>query len=435
MPLPSRKPEAALNELTATEMAAAIAAGSATSESVVRACIARIDAREPQVLAWQFFDAEQAIAQARAFDRSGRRGAIGGVPFGAKDIFDTCDMPTEMGSPIYAGHRPRGDAATVALSRKAGGVLMGKTVTTEFANRHPGKTRNPFDPARTPGGSSSGSAAAVAEFMVPLALGTQTTGSTIRPASFCGVVGYRPTWGDIRCVGVKEAAGSLDTVGLLARSVGDIALYRDVLLGREPEPVPAPAAPPRVGFCRTHFWPRVEPGTQRLLEEAARRLSKAGARVADVELPATFADIEETHSRISSYEFARNFTWEIENHWELISKTLRENRLKHGLACTFQQYRAARDHAERCRALLAPVFDEHDVLLAAAAAGEAPIGLERTGDASFCLIWTTTHVPCVTLPVFTGPHGLPIGAQLIGRRNGDRSLLAAARWVHAALAP
>jgi Asp-tRNA(Asn)/Glu-tRNA(Gln) amidotransferase A subunit family amidase len=434
MPLPARKPETRLNELTASEMAAAIASGATTSEAVVRACIERIEAREPQVLAWQYFNPEQAIAQARAIDRSGSRGALAGVPFGIKDIIDTSDMPTEMGSPIYAGNRPRGDAAVVALSRKAGGVLMGKTVTTEFANRFPGKTRNPFDPARTPGGSSQGSAAAVGDFMVPLAIGTQTTGSTIRPASFCGAFGYRPTWGDIRCVGVKEASGSLDTVGLIARSVEDIALYRDVLLGRPHEPLPELASAPRIGFCRTHFWPRVEPGTQKLLEDAAQKLARAGARVKDATLPAEFDRMEETHQRISSYEFARNFTWEIENHWEKISEPLRNNRLKHGLACTFEQYREARDHAERCRQLLAPVFEEHDVLLTAAAAGEAPVGLDSTGDASHCLIWTATHVPCVTLPVFKGPHGLPIGAQLIGRRNGDRALLAAAQWVYHALA-
>jgi Asp-tRNA(Asn)/Glu-tRNA(Gln) amidotransferase A subunit family amidase len=399
----------------------------------VRACLERIEEREPQVLAWQHLDPEQAIAQARALDRSGRRGALAGVPFGIKDIIDTCDMPTEMGSPIYKGHRPKADAACVALSRKAGGILMGKTVTTEFANRYPGKTRNPFDPARTPGGSSSGSAAAVGDFMVPLAIGTQTTGSTIRPASYCGVVGYRPTWGDLRCVGVKEAAGSLDTLGLLARSVEDIALYRDVLLGEKPVALPATERAPRIGFCRTHFWPRVEPGTQQLLEDAARRLARAGAQVTDVELPVEFAGMDDVHQRISSYEFARNFTWEIENHWEMISETLRNNRLKHGLACTFEAYRDARDQAERCRHLLATAGADYDVLLTAAAAGEAPVGLDKTGDASFCLIWTTTHVPCVTLPVFKSPRGLPIGAQLIGKRNADRELFSAARWVDRAL--
>jgi amidase len=310
---------------------------------------------------------------------------------------------------------------------------MGKTVTTEFANRHPGKTRNPHDPSRTPGGSSSGSAAAVADGMVPLAIGTQTTGSTIRPASFCGVFGYRPTWGDLRCVGVKEAAGSLDTLGLIARSIEDIALYRDVLLGGEPAPLPGESRAPRIGFCRTHFWPRVEPGTRAMIEDAARKLARAGALLEDVELPAEFRDIEDTHLAISSYEFARNFTWEIENHWGEISETLRANRLKHGLACSFERYRKARDHAERCRGLLPRAFGERDVLLTAAAAGEAPAGLAATGDASFCLTWTTSHVPCITLPVFRGPHGLPVGLQLVAPRNADRALFTAARWVYRAL--
>lgn len=434
MTLPARKPATRLNELTATEIAASVASGKTTREAVVRACLERIEEREPQVLAWQYLNPGQVIAQARALDKSGRRGPLAGVPFGIKDIIDTCDMPTEMGSPIYEGHRPKGDAACVALSRKAGGVLMGKTVTTEFANRYPGKTRNPFDPARTPGGSSSGSAAAVGDCMVPLAIGTQTTGSTIRPASFCGVFGYRPTYGDLRCVGVKEAAGSLDTLGLLARSVEDIALYRDVLLGNDPEAIPADAHAPRIGFCRTHLWPQVEPSTQELLENAARRLARAGAQVKDVDLPADFERIEDAHRWISSYEFARNFTWEIENHWEKISEMLRNGRLKDGLSCSFERYREARDLAERCRQLLASICGDYDVLLTAAAAGEAPLGLDSTGNASLYAIWTTTHVPAVTLPVFKGPHGLPIGAQLIGKRNADRALFAAARWVYRALA-
>jgi amidase len=429
----ARKPVATPAGMTAAEIAASVAAGKTTCEAVARAHLARIEEREPQVLAWQHHDPARVIAQARLLDQSGRRGPLIGVPFGIKDIIDTCDMPTEMGSPIYAGHRPRGDATCVALSRKAGGVLMGKTVTTEFANRHPGKTRNPHDPSRTPGGSSSGSAAAVADGMVPLAIGTQTTGSTIRPASFCGVFGYRPTWGDLRCVGVKEASGFLDTLGLIARSIEDIALYRNVLLGVDPEPLPAETGAPRIGFCRTHFWSRVETGTQKLIEDAARRLASAGATVKDVELPAEFQDIEDTHLAISSYEFSRNFTWEIENHWEKISETLRNNRLKSGLSCSFERYRNARDHAERCRGLLPQAFGDCDVLLTAAAAGEAPVGLDKTGDASFCLPWTTTHVPCVTLPVFKGPHGLPIGLQLVARRNADRALFAAARWVYNAL--
>ncbi len=433
MTLPARKPAASPTDMTASEIAAAVASGKTTCEAVARAYLARIEAREPQVLAWQHHEPAQVIAQARALDASGKCGPLVGVPFGIKDIIDTCDLPTEMGSPIYKGHRPRGDAACVALTRKAGGVLMGKTVTTEFANRFPGKTRNPYDPARTPGGSSSGSAAAVADGMAALAIGTQTTGSTIRPAAYCGVFGYRPTYGDLRCVGVKEASGSLDTLGLFARSIDDIELYRSVLLDADPKPLPDESRAPRIGFCRTPFWPRVEPGTQKLIEDAAAKLARAGAQVKDVELPREFDDIEETHRWISSYEFARNFTWEIENHWDKLSEMLRNGRLKDGLSCSFEKYRDARDRAERCRERMAAVFGDHDVLLTAAAAGEAPVGLNATGDASFCLIWTTTYVPCLTLPVFKGPHGLPVGLQLIGKRNADRALFAAAKWVYRAL--
>jgi Asp-tRNA(Asn)/Glu-tRNA(Gln) amidotransferase A subunit family amidase len=342
-------------------------------------------------------------------------------------------MPTEYGSPIYKGNQPKNEAACVALGRKAGGLLMGKTVTTEFANRFPGKTRNPFDPARTPGGSSSGSAAAVGDYMVPLAIGTQTTGSTIRPASFCGVFGYRPTWGDLRCSGVREAAGSLDTLGLLARSIDDLALYREVLLGALPQPVPAHTGALRVGFCRTHVWPQVEPHTQQLLEDAAQKLARAGLKVRELELPAHFERLTEAHLTISSFEFSRNFTYEIENHWDKISTMLRENRLKSGLECTFERYSEARAFAAQCRRDFASVVEDYDVLLTASATGEAPVGLNTTGNASNCLIWTSLHVPTVTMPVFKGPHGLPVGAQVIGKANSDRALFAAARRIYDAL--
>src|SRR5688572_1770592 len=227
-----------IHEWTAVEIAAAVRGGRTTCEAVTRACLERIAEREHAVLAWEFVDPDLAIAQARALDQRGVSGPLAGVPFGVKDIIETFDMPTAYGSPIYAGHRPRRDAACVALGRKAGGVVMGKTVTAEFAVNHPGKTRHPADPSRTPGGSSSGSAAAVADRMVPLALGTQTTGSTIKPGSFCGVFAYRPTFGEVRLSGVMESSGSCDTVGFYARTVEDIALHRDVLVGVEPEPLP-----------------------------------------------------------------------------------------------------------------------------------------------------------------------------------------------------
>ena len=419
-----------LHTLTATQIVAAITAGDTTCEAVARACLEHTAEREPQVQAWQYLNPEQVIAQARALDRNGKRGPLAGVPFGVKDIIDTCDMPTEYGSPIYKGHQPKKDAACVALSRKAGGVLMGKAVTTEFANVHPGKTRNPLDPSRTPGGSSSGSAAAVGASMVPLAIGTQTTGSTTRPASFCGVFGYRPTWGDLRLAGVMEASGSLDTLGILARSVEDVALYRDVLLGVEPEPVAESAPVPRIGFCRTHAWSRIEPTTQKLLENAAEELSRAGARVEEVTLPKDFEGLEDAHRWISGFEMARNLTWEFENHWDEISETFRNGRVKDGLACTYEQYVSMRNVMHHCRKLLLGVFDQYDILLAASAAGEAPVGTHPIPHPWVYMIWTTMHVPSITIPVFQGPNGLPIGAQLIAKHHDDRRLFAVARWAY-----
>ena len=427
-PAPAARLAARLHELTATEIAGAVGAGTTTCEAVARACLDRIAAREPQVQAWQYVDADRVIAQARALDAAARRGPLHGVPFGVKDIIDTRDMPTEYGTPIHKGHRPAKDAACVALSRKAGGLLMGKTVTTEFANVTPGKTRNPHDPSRTPGGSSSGSAAAVADFMVPLAIGTQTTGSTTRPASFCGVFGYRPTYGELRLAGVMEASGTLDTLGILARSIEDVALYRDVLLGVAPEPIAADVAPPRIGFCRPYFWERLEPATRGLLEAAAHRLSRAGAKVEEVALPAGVGELEAAHRWISGFEMARNLAWEIEHHWDKISEKFRDGRLRDGLACTYERYREMRECVEHWRRLLAPLLGGHDVLLAPAAAGEAPVGWEPVPHPWVYMVWTTMHVPSVTLPAFKGPNGLPIGAQLVGKWGDDRRLFAAARW-------
>jgi amidase len=303
-------------------------------------------------------------------------------------------------------------------------------VTTEFANLHPGPTRNPHDLTRTPGGSSSGSAAAVADHMVPIALGTQTTGSTIRPASFCGVFGYRPTYGEHRLHGVMEASGSLDTLGILARSLEDIALYRDVLLGVPPEPIADVARPPRVGLCRTHNWHQVEPTTQHLIEDAARRLAHAGATIADIALPPDFARLNEAHRWISSFEFARTFTWEIEHHWDEISETLRNGRLADGLSCSLERYVEMQELAESCRPRMDAVWANHDVLLTPSAFGEAPVGLPAFAGAPFYMMWTVLHLPTVTLPVFTGPNGMPVGAQVLARRHDDRRLFACARWLY-----
>jgi Asp-tRNA(Asn)/Glu-tRNA(Gln) amidotransferase A subunit family amidase len=416
-----------LNEWTATEIVAAIGQARTTCEAVTRACLDRIAARESEVRAWAHIDPDAAIAAARAFDRSGKRGALAGVPFGVKDIIDTFDMPTEWGTPIHKGRRPERDAACVALSRKAGGVLLGKTVTTEFANLHPGPTRNPHDLNRTPAGSSSGSAAAVADFMAPVAIGTQTTGSTIRPASFCGVFGYRPTWGEHRLHGVMEASGSLDTLGILARSVADMALYRDVLLGIPPEPPPK-IERPHFALCRSHIWSQFEPFTQTLIEDAATRLARAGARVTEFTLPAEFELLNDAHRSISSFEFARTFTFEIENHWNEISETLRGGRLQDGISGRFERYIEAKRLAQECRTRLDALLGGIDVLLTPAAFGEAPVGMPAFAGVPLYQIWTTLHVPAVSIPVFKGPAGMPIGAQLIGKRHDDRKLFACAQW-------
>jgi amidase len=416
-----------LNELTATEIVEAIGQGRTTSEAVTRACLDRIAAREGEVHAWAHLDPDAALASARASDKDSRRGPIGGVPFGVKDIIDTCDMPTEWGTPIHKGRQPERDAACVALSRKAGGILLGKTVTTEFANLHPGPTRNPHDLTRTPAGSSSGSAAAVADFMVPLAIGTQTTGSTIRPASFCGVFGYRPTYGEHRMHGVMEASGSLDTLGILSRSVADIALYRDVLLGIPPEPM-LTIARPHFALCRSHVWDQFEPVTRTLIEDAAHRLARAGARVTELTLPAEFELLNDAHRSISSFEFARTFTWEIENHWSEISDTLRGGRLRDGITGSFKRYVEAKQLADECRRRLDALMGGIDVLLTPAAFGEAPVGMPAFAGVPLFQIWTTLHVPAVSIPVFKGPAGMPIGAQLIAKRHDDRKLFACAQW-------
>src|SRR6201993_1280273 len=267
--------------LTAGEAAARLAAGTLTAEILIRDCLDGVRARA-EVKAWVWLDPEQALAKARAADRAGRPGVLAGVPVGVKDVIDTVDMPTQHGSPIYRGNRPFADAACVALIRAAGGVILGKTVTTEFANRDPRETVHPHNPAHTPGRSSSGSAAAVADFQVPVGLGTQTGGSTIRPAAFCGVVGYKPSFGEFSRVGIKMQCHNLDTLGVICRSLEDVALMRGVLLAQDVHRVDRASAAPRIGFCRTPAWDRADPDTQALLERTAAKLAAAGATLRDV---------------------------------------------------------------------------------------------------------------------------------------------------------
>ncbi|HZJ12656.1 MAG TPA: amidase, partial [Methyloceanibacter sp.] len=291
-----------VHDLTAGEARREMEAGRLTAVAYLESLLGRIAEREEAVGAFETLDAERALARAASLDRGPARGALHGIPFGAKDIIDSADFPTRLGSPIFAGNQPMSDAACIAMPEAAGGILIGKTVTTEFGNVHPGRTRNPFDPARTPGGSSSGSAAAVGDRMVPLAIGTQTTASTIRPASFCGVFGFVPSYGDVSLSGVRQASGSLDRLGLFARSAEDINLFRRTIQGRAPAPLGEVDGALRIGFCKTHLWDGLDPSTQAFLEHAATQISAAGARVTEAVLPPDFADLVEAHRRISSFE-------------------------------------------------------------------------------------------------------------------------------------
>jgi amidase len=420
-----------LERLTVGEAARRLERGAVTSEALVRACLDRIAAREAVVGAWAHLDPEMALAEARERDRSPRRGPLHGVPVGIKDIIDTADMPTAYGSPIYAGCRPTADAACVALLREAGAVILGKTVTTEFAAVTPGKTANPHRPAHTPGGSSSGSAAAVADFMVPAALGSQTVGSTIRPASYCGVVGFKPTYGALSLAGVKAQAESLDTLGLLTRAVDDLVLLSNALLGvTQAFDAPPRETPPRLGFCRSPHWPKAQASTIRVMDEAVRLYSAAGARIEEVTLSESFDRALPAQWTILSFEFARVLAYERTRQRDRLSERLR-TLLDAGMEIPAADYRSALAVAAACRAEIAPVFGRVDALLTPAAAGEAPEGLTSPSDLLFQRLWTALYLPVLTLPGFRGETGLPVGIQLVGRHGGDGALLSVARWAEA----
>ena len=421
-----------LNLLSAAEAVRLIATGRITAEQLVRACLDRIAVRDSEVRAWAHCDPDAAIAQARAVDRSGARGVLAGVPVGFKDVIDTADMPSQYNSPIYSGNRPRSDAACVALVRNAGGIVLGKTVTTEFAWRFPGPTRNPHNLAHTPGGSSSGSAAALADFMAPLAFGTQTGGSTIRPAAYCGIVGYKPSFGTINRAGLKVLAESLDTLGVMARTVEDCALLVHAVSGRVlPDFAAVPSRAPRIGLCRTSRWKDASADTQALLESTAATLSAKGASVHEVKLPADFERLFEEQLLIMDFEAARALAWERFNHPNLLSDPLR-NRLAAMAETPRESYEEAMRHALACRHVLARIFADCDVLLTPSATGEAPVGIESCGSSLFNRCWTLLGVPCLTLPMGRGASGLPLGVQLVGNYDDDARLLVAAEWVRRA---
>jgi Asp-tRNA(Asn)/Glu-tRNA(Gln) amidotransferase A subunit family amidase len=432
-------------ELSAADAARKIRDGLLTSEELVQSCLERIRTLEPSVQAWTFLDGEHALAQARAADerkRSGEPiGALHGVPVGIKDIIDTADMPTENGTVLHQGRTPSDDAAVVAMLRGAGAVILGKTVTTECAYFSPGKTRNPHNPEHTPGGSSSGSAAAVAAGMVPLALGSQTNGSTIRPAAFCGVYGFKPTHGLVPRSGILELSRTLDHVGLFARTIDDIALLAEELSGYDagdPDTRPRARVPfqmmsaeepptePMLAFVKTPHWGKVDAEAREAFAELTGAL---GARVEEVELFPSATEAWNWHKIIMEAEMAANF----EREWEQ-----GRNRLSDQLRSLLERGREIRavDYRRALRGIRPTVesFDElfmerYDAILTPAAPGTAPKGLAATGDPSFCTLWTLCGMPSISLPLLQGSDGLPLGVQLVGRRGFDARLLRTARWL------
>jgi amidase len=418
-----------LNKLSAADVAKGIAARKFTVEAVVRDCLDRIAAREPVVHAWATIDPDYALMQARALDRMpSPKGPLHGVPIGVKDIIATEHLPTEMGSPLYKGHRSHGDAACVALARMAGAVILGKTVTAEFAGMFPGPTANPHNPAHTPGGSSQGSAASVADFHVPLAYGTQTGGSVLRPASYCGCIGFKPTFNLINRQGICFAAETLDTIGFLARTVDDVEFITAVLVNKPPAYLKLDR-PPRLGLCRTPLWDTAEEPTKHAVEDAAARLAKAGASIKEIVLPEEFDRLYYTaRETINNYERSKSMAPDWQHHPDQISKVLGD-RIRKGFAMNHADYVAALQLAERCRARIDDAYADVDAILSPCVNGEPPKGLHFAGEPAFQQFWTVLNGPTMSLPTHTGPNGLPVGIQLVAPRYRDDQLFACARWV------
>jgi Asp-tRNA(Asn)/Glu-tRNA(Gln) amidotransferase A subunit family amidase len=421
--------------LSVRGIVAAIAAGGLTASAVAEAYLEAIAARENEVRAFAFLDPVLVRAQAIKLDRAGRRKtlALRGVPLAVKDIIKTKDQPTECNSPIYRGYRPKTDADCVAAVRDAGALIIGKTVTTEFAGRHPGPTRNPWDLRRTPGGSSSGSAAAVAAGFAPLAFGTQTGGSVIRPAAYCGIVGYKATLGALSAGGIKPLALGFDALGVMARTPEDILLAHAVLAG-VPDRRPKLSRKPRFGLLRGPAWRLTTAASRDAVSKTASRLRGLGATVEEIKLPAAFDDIITVQEIVSSHLIAASFRWEWQHHRDQISPSFRHT-IETGLAWPSEKIAAAWASTHTCLDLMNAILAGYDALVTPAATGEAGIGIADTGSAACNVMWSLLGPPAVTLPLARGPAGMPIGVQFIAARREDRRLLAVTDWILKKLGP
>jgi Asp-tRNA(Asn)/Glu-tRNA(Gln) amidotransferase A subunit family amidase len=413
---------------------AAIEAGRLTASEVAEAYLDAIAAREGELRAFAYLDPALVRTEAKKLDRVKRRKMpLRGVPFAVKDIIKTNDQPTECNSPIYRGYRPKADADCVAAVRGAGALIIGKTVTTEFAGRHPGPTRNPWDPKRTPGGSSSGSAAAIAAGFAPLAFGTQTGGSVIRPASYCGIVGYKSTLGGLSIGGIKPLALCFDALGVMAATPDDVLVAHAVLAG-VPDSTPKPSRRPRLAVVKTPAWDLAEPASRSAVNRTASRLRAAGASLETIKLPPDFDNIIAVHEIISSHIIADTYRWEWQHHRDKLSPSFRQT-IEKGLAWSHETLGAAWASAHTCLDLLNDILRQYDALVTPAALGEAGIGIADTGSAACNAMWSLLGPPAVTLPLARGPAGMPLGVQFVAARRDDRRLLGLADWVFKKLGP
>ncbi|MCW5692087.1 MAG: amidase [Pseudolabrys sp.] len=432
-----------LTGLTAIEAAEHIANGDFSSEEYVGACLDRIAAIDGEVHAFVHLDPDAALAQAREVDERRRNGQpiglLHGIPVAIKDIFDTADYPTECGTAVLKGRQPMQDSAVAARLREAGAVIIGKTVTTECAYFSPGPTRNPHDLTRTPGGSSSGSAAAVAAAMVPLAVGSQTNGSVIRPAAFCGVYGVKPSHGLISRAGALMLSRTLDHVGVMARSLADAALILEVLAGydaadADTRPVASPdyleqvaeppPVPPRLAFVRTPAWDKADPATHAAFSELAASL---GEQVSEIDLPDDYAAAWDDHHVIMATDMAHNLDPLLQRGGDVLSQQLRDL-MTEGRSFSAVRYLQARQNGKAYATGIGKLFDEFDAILTPSTPGVAPVG-EATGSPAFNTLWSLTGLPAVTLPLLNGEGGMPLGVQLVGATRDDARLLRTANWL------
>ncbi len=424
----------ALHEQSASALVPQLERREITSEQLVHACLERIQAREGDVRAWEYLAVDSALEQARQLDRRPVQGLLHGIPIAVKDLFDTADMPTTYGSSIYASHKPIADAAAVALCRAQGGLMLGKTVTTEFATFKPGKTRNPHGITHTPGGSSSGSAAAVADCMVPLAFASQTAASVIRPAAFCGVVGYKPSFGLVNRTGVKALSDTLDTIGFIARSVDDVALFAAATTGDRGLLQLDVSHAPRIAMCHTHEWPHADEDTHKAFEHSARVLALAGIPIRELELPLLFSQLMQAQKEIMAFDVVRSLAHERLRQPHLLSDQLNQV-INTGLEISVERHYANLQLAQSARGMVSNAFGAFEVLLAPSAIGEAPDTLTQTGDPVFSRVWTLLGLPCVHLPFFKGRTGMPVGLQVVGRHGEDKVVLRVAKWLMERMTP